>query len=78
MSYVTCKELIDFLDDYVAGDLPPARAELFERHLTRCRSCFAYVHSYRETIRLARAATRPSIETVPPELLALLLRNTTP
>jgi anti-sigma factor RsiW len=80
--HLTCKELIDFLDDYVAGELPPARHTQFERHISVCPSCKAYLKSYRETIRVARqaAATLPPIEDVPPELLTLILstvaRNT--
>ena len=80
MSHVTCRELIGFLDDYVAGDLPSARAGEFERHLRVCPSCRAYLSSYRETITLARAAAHPAIEDVPPEILTAVLatiaRNT--
>lgn len=80
MPYITCRELIGFLDDYLAGALPPARAAEFERHLAVCPSCVDYLASYRETIRLAHAATDLPIEDVPPELLTLILstvaRNT--
>ena len=78
MSHVTCRELIDFLDDYVAGELPPEQAALFERHLAVCPSCVAYLASYRETIRLARgAAEPPAVEDVPPELLTAILATVT-
>lgn len=73
MSYITCKELIDFLDDYVADDLPPARRHEFERHLKVCPSCVAYVTSYRDTIQMARHAY-PDPADIPPELLTTLLR----
>ena len=81
MSYITCRELISFLDDYLAGEVAGPRLELFERHLSRCASCREYLKSYRETIRLARAATtHPAVEEVPPELLTAILdtvaRNT--
>ena len=69
----TCQELIDFLDDYCAGDLPAERAEGFEWHLARCPSCVAYVASYRETIRVAQHATAVEIEDVPPDLLTAIL-----
>ena len=76
MSYVTCKELIDFLDDYVAGEVPPARRHEFERHLSVCPSCVEYVKSYRDTIQLARRAY-PDPAEIPPDLLAALLRSIT-
>ena len=79
MSYITCKELIDFLDDYVADELPPPRRHEFERHLSVCPSCVEYVKSYRVTIQFARRAY-PDPAEIPPELLTALVaavaRNT--
>jgi anti-sigma factor RsiW len=73
----TCQELIGFLDDYCAGELPPERAAGFEWHLARCASCVAYVASYRDTIRAARHATTVEIEDVPPDLLTAILATIT-
>lgn len=77
---MTCKELIDVLDDYVAANVSGPQLALFERHLAVCPSCVEYLRSYRDTIHLARGTTTPAPEDLPPELLALLLttaaRNT--
>ena len=78
---MNCKELIEFLDDYVAGALAPASLVEFERHLAVCPSCRAYLATYRETITLARGAVEPpSEEDLPPELVTAILaaaeRNT--
>lgn len=77
--YITCKELIDFLDDYVAGDLEALRHDDFERHMKVCPSCREYVKSYRATIQMARHAY-PDPTTLPPELMTAILatvaRNT--
>ena len=77
---MTCKELIDFLDDYVSGELPAPQAALFERHLTHCPSCRADLDSYRATVALARSTHPPNPPTLPPELLTAILaavaRNT--
>jgi anti-sigma factor RsiW len=73
----TCRELIDFLDDYVAGDLPRDHAEGFEWHLARCPSCVAYVASYRDTIRAAQHACAIEIEDVPPDVLTAILATVT-
>lgn len=51
---MTCRELIDFLMDYTDGRLAPdARAE-FDRHLSVCGSCRAYLDTYRRTVDLAK------------------------
>jgi anti-sigma factor RsiW len=57
---ITCRELINFIMAYLDGELPePARAD-FERHLAVCPSCVAYLESYKATIRLGKAALRPT------------------
>lgn len=56
MQPLTCKALIDFLDDYVDGNLAPdARAE-FDAHLAHCPQCVDYLKTYRETMTLPRRA----------------------
>lgn len=73
---VTCEALIGFLLDYLEGELPAERAQEFEAHLGRCRSCVAYLETYRRTIELARAAERAGEAeppTMPPELVAAIL-----
>ncbi len=54
--YITCRELIDFLMDYVDGTLLAAQRAEFDRHLAVCPSCVAYVESYRQTVRLGKAS----------------------
>jgi len=78
--YITCRQLIEFIEDYMSGDLEDPSREDFERHLRVCPSCRAYLASYRETIEMARGAfTDPT--TLPPELMTAILatvtRNTT-
>lgn len=73
---LSCRELIEFLDDYLSGvQSAEVRAE-FERHLAVCPYCVDYINTYRATIRLARAAMvdedRPP-EGVPEELIAAIL-----
>jgi anti-sigma factor RsiW len=52
----TCREVIDFLMDYLEGGLAPVRRRAFEQHLAECPSCVAYLASYRATVELARGA----------------------
>lgn len=54
--YITCRQLIDFLGDYVASELAADDEREIARHLAVCPSCVAYLDSYARTIRLERAA----------------------
>ena len=69
----TCREFIEFLDDYVAGELAAERRDAFQRHLSLCASCTAYLDSYRVTILAARGTAHPGIEDVPAEVLTAIL-----
>ncbi len=65
---ITCRELIDFLHDYVDGALPAAQRVVFEDHLKICPDCVDYVGEYRRTIRAA-ASTKDAGETPLPDAL---------
>ena len=54
MTELTCREMTDFLADYLDGTLAPPERRLFDEHLAECPDCIAYLPSYAETIRLAR------------------------
>jgi anti-sigma factor RsiW len=76
--YITCRELITFLADYLAGELPAARNVEFERHLAVCASCVQYIATYQETIRMARSAMlEPElrVEDVPEDLVTAILAS---
>jgi anti-sigma factor RsiW len=53
---LSCREALDFLADYLEGELAPEVRVAFERHLARCSDCERYLESYREAIRLGRLA----------------------
>lgn len=56
MTALTCREVVDFLGEYLDGDLPSAQCAAFESHLADCPDCVTYLRSYEETVRLGRAA----------------------
>lgn len=74
---ITCRELIDFLWRYVEEDLSAEERRTFDRHVSMCRSCRAYLDSYRRTIALGRVAfsdlDAPVPDEVPAELVAGIL-----
>ena len=74
--YITCHELITFLGDYLAHELPPEKVVEFERHLAVCDSCVAYLATYQETILMARVAVVPphiEVADVPEDLVKAIL-----
>lgn len=70
--YITCRELIDFIADYLERSLSPEQQLDFDRHLSLCVSCRAYLDSYETTIRLAKSHDR-SLDEAPAELIAAIL-----
>lgn len=65
---MTCRELIEFLADYLSGELPGETRELFEQHLAVCRHCRQYLASYRATIAMGQSALRASEAEVPADV----------
>ena len=70
---LTCRELTEFLDDYVAGALKEGRRAVFEGHLAVCPDCRNYLASYRATVRLVKAARDTGIAGVPEGLVKAVL-----
>jgi anti-sigma factor RsiW len=75
---LTCRQFIEFLDEYLAGSQPQHLRAEFERHLDRCRQCADYLHTYRETVKLGKAAFQhdlnaPVSASVPEELIHAVL-----
>ncbi len=74
-----CRELVDFLGDYVAGTLDAAERRRFEAHLADCRACAEYVRSYRDTIHLAKDSARDdeaAVDAMPPGFVAAIVAAT--
>ncbi len=83
MSELTCREFIDFLDDYVEGRQAADVRARFERHLEDCPYCVDYLETYRDTISLARDAcsadpSLPAPEDVPEKLIQAILDSRPP
>ena len=76
--FIPCREVIAFLADYLDGVLPPELNAEFERHLAVCDSCVQYIATYRETIRMSKAATAElRIEAPPEDLVRAILAAVT-
>jgi predicted anti-sigma-YlaC factor YlaD len=75
MTDLTCREMTDFLADYLDGSLALAERHVFDKHLADCPECTAYLQSYAETIRLARQTREDDTlpVAVPDELVRAIL-----
>lgn len=62
---LTCRELVEFLDDYIAKELRGGALALLEKHLSDCPPCVAFLETYRQSIRMGRAALKGTDERIP-------------
>ena len=70
---MTCREVIEFLDDYVSNNLAADQRQVFDAHLSVCPACVAYLQTYLKTVDLALAATLDAAPSdIPPELITAI------
>ena len=53
---MTCREVAEFLMEYLDGSLSPDSRARFDAHLHTCADCQAFLDQYRTTIAAERAA----------------------
>jgi anti-sigma factor RsiW len=73
---LTCREFIDFLMAYLAGELPADQCAVFEGHLAECPACVAYLHTYQQTVRIEKlvcGCAEAAPDDVPEELIRAIL-----
>ena len=71
---LTCREFIEFLDEYLDGRWPEDRLARFNDHLARCPSCVSYTRSYQDAVRLGRSVFSSPNEPVPVDVPEELVR----
>ncbi len=73
---LSCREFIEFLNEYVDLELEPRRRAVFDRHLGICPDCTAYLDSYRKTMQLSVTALKGGVlpqQPIPEELVRAIL-----
>ena len=70
---ITCRELTEFLDDYVAGALAASRRTLFDAHLAVCPDCRNYLASYRQAVEMVATTRHLEPTGVPEELVKAVM-----
>ena len=49
-----CKKVVDFLTDYLEGDLEQEVTIAFEGHIDDCPGCLSFVNTFKTTVDLAK------------------------
>ena len=63
-----CREAVEFLMEYLSGELQHDQRLAFESHLEACPECVVYLQSYKETVKLGKAAFNHPDERVPDDV----------
>lgn len=74
---MTCRTVIEFLAEYLSGELLDHQRVAFDAHLAECSACVAYLKSYERTVALGKDAfadpDAPVPTEVPDELVKAIL-----
>jgi anti-sigma factor RsiW len=71
-----CRELAEFLSDYVNNELPEESRTHFEFHLSKCTNCHEYLVQYEVTIKAGRIACdemSDEMQEIPDDLVKAVL-----
>lgn len=63
----TCRKIVELIDDYLDGHLPPRTRARIQEHLRTCGDCARYAYQLTQTV----AATRSLGSQTPPAAVAL-------
>lgn len=73
-STMSCREFVEFLDDYLSAALSEARRTAFDVHLSLCPPCVIYMKTYGQAVRMGRAVLERSEDELPAEIPEGLVR----
>lgn len=76
MTLPTCQELLDFLSDYLADELPAETRATFDEHLRLCADCRDYLENFRTTVQSAKSACgETNLDPIPEELVQAIIKS---
>ena len=58
---MSCRELVELVNEYLEGELDPDERARFESHLHECEGCLNYLNQMRQTIELVGRLTEESV-----------------
>jgi anti-sigma factor RsiW len=72
---ITCREVVEILNDYLEDELPPSERARVEEHLGGCDGCTTILEGFRETIRLTGMLTVEHVNESQRETLLAAFRD---
>jgi predicted anti-sigma-YlaC factor YlaD len=60
--WITCRELVELVTDYLEDRMPLDRRMRFEEHVAACGPCRTYLKQMRETVQLTGALGEETID----------------
>jgi anti-sigma factor RsiW len=63
---LTCKQVVDYLSDYVEGRLSAAEVARLDEHLAVCPQCIDYLESFKATLAACHSLTAAEFASLPP------------
>jgi len=74
---LNCRQIEDFIDDYLDESMAWRKRALFRSHLLMCRECRSYIDAYKRAVALGKNVFSdgdgPPPEDVPEELVKAIL-----
>jgi len=67
MDSLSCKQFVEFLDEYVAGGQSEDARKAFEDHINCCPPCVDFLNQYRDTIKTSKKSCCCGKRVIPPE-----------
>jgi anti-sigma factor RsiW len=75
---LTCREVVELVNDYLEGALAPPERARFELHLDDCPGCVTYLEQLRMTVALVGRLREESLEPGVRDELMRLFRGRDP
>jgi len=73
----TCRQVINTLVEYVAGELDARTTQALHEHFRDCDDCLRFLHTYHATIRLTRSYPYEDVPAAMRDRILYVLRGRT-
>jgi anti-sigma factor RsiW len=70
---MTCREFVDFVMQYLDGELALNQRQHFEAHLAECPDCVRYLEQYRATVAAVNDQASEVPVTIPEDLVQAIV-----
>lgn len=70
---MTCREFVDFVMQYLDGELALNQRQRFEAHLAECPDCVRYLEQYRATVAAVNDQASEVPVTIPEDLVQAIV-----